>query len=42
MTGVAAAIPGRLQHVPREENTAADAAVNRELDNYQEWLKKGR
>ena len=33
-----AAAPGlkiKLKHVPREENTSADAAVNRELDNYQ-------
>lgn len=29
-----------LKHVPREENKAADAAVNRELDNYQESLDK--
>jgi len=29
----------KLKHVPREENSAADAAVNRELDNYQERLK---
>jgi ribonuclease HI len=38
-----AAVPGLkviLKHVPREENTAADAAVNRELDNYQKWLEK--
>lgn len=37
-----AAAPGlkmHLKHVPREENTAADAAVNRELDRYQEHLK---
>lgn len=36
-----AAVPGlkiHLKHVPREENTAADAAVNRELDKYQELL----
>jgi ribonuclease HI len=38
-----AAEPGltiKLKHVPREENTAADAAVNRELDNYQKSLEK--
>lgn len=38
-----AAAPGlkiMLKHVPREENTAADAAVNRELDNYEKWLEK--
>lgn len=37
-----AAAPGLkiyLKHVPREENTAADAAVNRELDKYQESLE---
>lgn len=36
-----AAAPGlkiHLKHVPREENAAADAAVNRELDKYQELL----
>lgn len=27
-----------LKHIPREENKPADAAVNRELDNYQQWL----
>jgi ribonuclease HI len=40
-----AATPGlkiKLKHVPREENAAADAAVNRELDNYQEWLEKNK
>jgi len=29
-----------LKHVPREENELADAAVNRELDSYMEWLKE--
>lgn len=28
-----------LKHVPREENKEADAAVNRELDSYMEWLE---
>lgn len=40
-----AAVPGlkvSLKHVPREENTAADAAVNRELDNYQELQNNGK
>jgi len=31
-----------LSHVPREENKLADAAVNRELDNYQKQLDKGK
>lgn len=38
-----AAVPGlkiQLKHVAREENAAADAAVNRELDNYQKWSEK--
>ena len=29
-----------LRHVPREENKLADAAVNRELDSYMEWLEQ--
>ncbi len=29
-----------LRHVPREENKAADAAVNIELDSYMDWLNK--
>jgi len=28
-----------VKHVPRDENKEADAAVNRELDNYLEWLE---
>lgn len=28
-----------LKHVPRQENKLADAAVNRELDDYQKCLK---
>lgn len=28
-----------LKHVPLEENKEAAAAVNKELDSYQEWLK---
>lgn len=31
-----------LRHVPREENKLADAAVNHELDSYQEWLEKDK
>lgn len=31
-----------VRHVPREENKLADAAVNRELDSYMEWLKEGK
>jgi len=31
-----------LSHVPREENKLADAAVNRELDNYQKQMDKGK
>lgn len=31
-----------LKHVPREENKLADAAVNRELDSYREWLNRGK
>lgn len=31
-----------LKHVPREENKLADAAVNRELDSYMEWLEQNK
>ena len=31
-----------VRHVPREENKLADAAVNRELDSYKEWLDKSK
>lgn len=31
-----------LRHVPRDENKLADAAVNRELDSYMEWLEKNK
>lgn len=31
-----------VRHVPREENKLADAAVNRELDSYMEWLEEGK
>lgn len=29
-----------VKHVPREENKLADAAVNRELDEYMDWAKQ--
>ncbi|NLI11241.1 ribonuclease HI family protein [Pelotomaculum propionicicum] len=29
-----------VRHVPREENKLADAAVNRELDEYMDWAKQ--
>jgi ribonuclease HI len=31
-----------LRHVPRDENKLADAAVNRELDSYMEWLEQNK
>ena len=31
-----------VKHVPREENKLADAAVNRELDDYMDWLKQSK
>lgn len=31
-----------VRHVPREENKLADAAVNRELDSYQQRLQAGK
>lgn len=31
-----------VRHVPREENKLADAAVNRELDSYMEWLEESK
>ncbi|MFA4884966.1 MAG: ribonuclease HI family protein [Desulfotomaculaceae bacterium] len=31
-----------VKHVPREENKLADAAVNRELDEYMDWLKQSK
>lgn len=31
-----------VKHVPREENKLADAAVNRELDSYMEWLEESK
>ncbi len=29
-----------VRHIPREENKLADAAVNKELDGYMEWLEQ--